>query len=201
MYAYISGTLEGVTENYIIVDNQGIGYQICVSAQTTASLPAKGSHVQIFTEFMVSENTGVTLYGFQTQEEKDTFLLLNTVSGVGPKAALSILSVLTPRDLRFAIVSEDEKEITRANGVGPKVAKRVILELKDKIDIVGDTETGEALSLGNTGEIAVSDDVLLALTSLGYSASESLRAIGSVEGAAEMDSSVLLKEALKKLAL
>ena len=201
MYAYISGTLEGVTENYIIVDNQGIGYQICVSAQTTASVPPKGSHVQIFTEFVVSENTGVTLYGFQTQEEKDTFLLLNTVSGVGPKAALSILSVLTPRDLRFAIVSEDEKEITRANGVGPKVAKRVIMELKDKIDIVGDTETGEAITLGNTGEIAVSDDVLLALTSLGYSASESLRAIGSVEGAAEMDSSVLLKEALKKLAL
>jgi Holliday junction DNA helicase RuvA len=200
MYAYISGTLEGVTENYIIVDNQGIGYQICVSAQTITSLPAKGSQVQIFTEFVVSENTGVTLYGFLSQEEKDTFLLLNTVSGVGPKAALAILSVLTPRDLRFAIISEDEKEITRANGVGPKAARRIILELKDKVDIISEDGFDISSSSG-ASEIMASDDVLLALTSLGYSASEALRAINSVVGASDMDQSVLLKEALKKLAL
>ncbi|MCR5451171.1 MAG: Holliday junction branch migration protein RuvA [Lachnospiraceae bacterium] len=200
MYAYIKGTLAGESASNIIIDNGGIGYLITVSARTVSSLPPKGSELTIYTEFIASENTGVVLYGFLSQEEKEMFILLQSVNGVGPKAAINILSVMTPEELTLAIAGEDEKAITRANGVGPKAAKRIILELKDKVDLSFGVSDNYPASDTNM-ESSSFEDVLLALTSMGYSSSEALGAIRKVENADDMNSSILLREALKKLAL
>lgn len=200
MYAYIKGILAGETESSVIIDNGGIGYLITVSARTITSLPPKGSEITLYTEFTASENAGVVLYGFLTQEEKDMFILLQTVSGIGPKVAMSVLSVLSPRELTMSIAAEDEKSITRANGVGSKAAKRIILELKDKVDFTFGLE-GEAASNNVDVSDGSFDDVLFAMTSLGYSSAEAIGAIRKVEGAEDMESGVLLREALKKLAL
>lgn len=200
MYAYIKGILAAENESSVVIDNGGIGYLVSVSARTITSLPPKGSEVTLYTEFTASENAGVVLYGFLSQEEKDMFILLQSVSGVGPKAAMAVLSVLSPRELTMSIAAEDEKSITRANGVGPKAAKRIILELKDKVDYTAGLAE-EAVK--NDIDISAGgfDDVLFAMTSLGYSSAEALGAIRSVEGAEDMDSGTLLRESLKKLAL
>ena len=143
------------------------------------------------------------LFGFLTRDDLTVFKLLITVNGVGPKAALAILSSMTADELRFAILAEDAKAISKAPGIGPKTAKRMIIELKDKLDLEsmidnhGDSSTYAA---GNAEAAAsVRDEVIMALTALGYSNTEAVRAIRAVSGADEMDSETLLKQALKKI--
>lgn len=206
MYAFIRGTLFQLNTDSVVIDNNGVGYQIQVPASDLYNMPQVGQELMLYTYFTFSENAGVNLYGFLTEDEKELYLMLTSVSGVGPKAGLAVLSALTPRELKFAILTEDEKSICRASGVGPKMARRIILELKDKLDF-SDAEGSDDTAAAQSGAAdipALSDaksDVILALTSLGYSGTEALAAISKVDNAMDMDTETLLKEALKKLAL
>ncbi len=201
MYSYIRGEIAEISTDSVVIDNNGIGYQVFLPVSDLSKAGPVGETRLIYTYFQVSEN-GIGLYGFLTKGERELFLLLITVNGVGPKAAMSILSVLSENDLRFAILSEDAKAISKAPGVGPKTAKMVILTLKDKID-PGFMENAGTMVSDTPGQVmADSDrnDAYLALTSLGYDAATALKALDSVEGASDMSSEQLLKEALKKLA-
>lgn len=202
MIAFIQGELCEVGQDTIIVACQGIGYEIQVPVSVAQSLPDPGNRVKIYTYTYVREDA-LGLFGFLTRDDLTVFKLLITVNGVGPKAALAILSSMTADELRFAILAEDAKTISKAPGIGPKTAKRMIIELKDKLDLEsmidnhGDSSTYAA---GNAEAAAsVRDEVIMALTALGYSNTEAVRAVRAVSGADEMDSETLLKQALKKI--
>lgn len=202
MIAFIQGELCEVGQDTIIVACQGIGYEIQVPVSVAQSLPDPGNRVKIYTYTYVREDA-LGLFGFLTRDDLTVFKLLITVNGVGPKAALAILSCMTADELRFAILAEDAKAISKAPGIGPKTAKRMIIELKDKLDLEsmidnhGDSSTYAA---GNAEAAAsVRDEVIMALTALGYSNTEAVRAVRAVSGADEMDSETLLKQALKKI--
>ena len=202
MIAFIQGELCEVGQDTIIVACQGIGYEIQVPVSVAQSLPDPGNRVKIYTYTYVREDA-LGLFGFLTRDDLTVFKLLITVNGVGPKAALAILSSMTADELRFAILAEDAKAISKAPGIGPKTAKRMIIELKDKLDLEsmidnhGDSSTYAA---GNAEAAAsVRDEVIMALTALGYINTEAVRAVRAVSGADEMDSETLLKQALKKI--
>ena len=202
MIAFIQGELCEVGQDTIIVACQGIGYEIQVPVSVAQSLPDPGNRVKIYTYTYVREDA-LGLFGFLTRDDLTVFKLLITVNGVGPKAALAILSSMTADELRIAILAEDAKAISKAPGIGPKTAKRMIIELKDKLDLEsmidnhGDSSTYAA---GNAEAAAsVRDEVIMALTALGYSNTEAVRAVRAVSGADEMDSETLLKQALKKI--
>ena len=202
MIAFIQGELCEVGQDTIIVACQGIGYEIQVPVSVAQSLPEMCIRDRIYTYTYVREDA-LGLFGFLTRDDLTVFKLLITVNGVGPKAALAILSSMTADELRFAILAEDAKAISKAPGIGPKTAKRMIIELKDKLDLEsmidnhGDSSTYAA---GNAEAAAsVRDEVIMALTALGYSNTETVRAVRAVSGADEMDSETLLKQALKKI--
>lgn len=202
MYSYIKGTLVEASAEGIVVDNQGIGYGILVPGQVLEYLPSIGEEVKIYTYHYVREDM-IALYGFLTREDVNIFKMLIGVSGIGPKGALTILSVMSTDDLRFAILGEDAKAIAKAPGIGAKTAQRLIIELKDKISL----EDAFEQKLANQGEKAeknpatgVKNEAILALTSLGYSQSEALQVLSGIE--IKEDSAVedVLKEALKQMA-
>lgn len=200
MYHYFSGTLDEVGLDYAVIDCTGIGYRLTVSANTTAALSGKrGEYVKLYAYLSIREDAH-ELFGFFTEEEKTAFCLLITVSGIGPKAAMAILSVLTPEKLGMAISGGDVKAITSANGVGKKGAERVILELKDKYkkniayEEVGITSDG--------GEVITTDgsaraDATAVLMSLGYTRQEISYALKGM--AADLDCDGLVRGALAKL--
>lgn len=194
MYYYIKGTLVQKSENYIVVDANGVGYMINTSLTTLNNLDSTGREVTVYTYLNVREDA-MELYGFSTQEEKNMFIHLISVSGVGPKAALSILSVATPAKFAVAVVTNDIKTITKASGVGQKLAQRVILELKDKL------KTEE---LGLDGDEAVAFDAsdnrseaVSALVVLGYSPSDAQKAVSKVDASMEVED--IIKKALSSL--
>lgn len=202
MYSYIKGTLVEASAEGIVVDNQGIGYGILVPGQVLEYLPSIGEEVKIYTYHYVREDM-IALYGFLTREDVNIFKMLIGVSGIGPKGALAILSVMSTDDLRFAILGEDAKAIAKAPGIGVKTAQRLIIELKDKISL----EDAFEQKLANQGEkveknpaTGVKNEAILALTSLGYSQSEALQVLSGIE--IKEDSAVedVLKEALKQMA-
>lgn len=202
MYSYIKGTLVEASAEGIVVDNQGIGYGILVPGQVLEYLPSIGEEVKIYTYHYVREDM-IALYGFLTREDVNIFKMLIGVSGIGPKGALAILSVMSTDDLRFAILGEDAKAIAKAPGIGAKTAQRLIIELKDKISLEDVFEQ----KLANQGKKAeknpatgVKNEAILALTSLGYSQSEALQVLSGIE--IKEDSAVedVLKEALKQMA-
>lgn len=200
MISYIKGTLEGVSESGIIVECGGIGYFLTVSGQFAGKLPPLHSEIKVYTYMSVREDD-VSLFGFYSVEELDIFKVLIGVSGVGPKAAMSVLSALTVTELRMAVISEDVKAITKANGIGSKGASRIILELKDKLkieDMIYPEYDEGGLQVGEvSGSTAA--NVISALTALGYSGVEAGRAVGRVENSADMDEESLLKAALLNL--
>ena len=181
-----------------MIDNNGIGYEVIVPTTMLASLRLKEPDTKIYTYYHVTEN-GVALYGFEDKEMKSLFKLLIGVNGIGPKGAIAILSTLTVADLRFAIAGEDSKAIAKAPGIGAKTAQRVIIDLKDKIDFEEAFES--KLNVNATGVIAndVKSDVVMALASLGYSSTESLKAMQDISIDENMDVETLLKETLKRL--
>ena len=134
MYAYLKGTLEEVTEDNIVVEVNGIGYNVKVSTNTADLLPGIGNEIKIYTYTLVREDT-FSLYGFLTRDDLEIFKKLITVNGIGPKGGLAILSVMNADALRFAIMAGDAKSIAKAPGVGAKTAERVILDLRDKISL------------------------------------------------------------------
>ena len=201
MIRYIKGTVEALLEDSILLDNQGIGYRIYTSGQSLQSLKISDEWIKLYTHFHVREDE-MSLYGFREQEELQMFERLICVNGIGPKAALSILSVLTVKELAFAIMSGDTKTITKANGVGAKGAARIVMELKDKMDLESFLDVESDLVSSDTKDSGNSDniqDTVLALVSLGYSDMEALRAVKMIPDASDMEAEQLLKAALKKL--
>lgn len=200
MISYIKGTLEYKGENSIIIECGGIGYGMAVSGQFMDMLPQLHGELKAHTYLSVRED-GISLFGFYSREELDIFKILIGVSGVGPKVAMSILSAMTVHELKLAVISEDVKSISKANGVGAKGASRIILELKDKLRIEDmiDAAYEESVSAPGGAEAGVRTDVITALTALGYTGLEAGRAVSRVENASDMDEETLLKAALKKL--
>ncbi len=199
MLAYIRGRVADMDEESVILENGGIGYRILAPAPVLRELSV-GREAKLHTYLHVREDA-LTLYGFLRRDELTMFRLLIGVSGIGPKGALGVLSAVTSDELRFAVLSEDVKTISRAPGIGVKTAKKLILELKDKLSLE------EALgSLAEDGREEPADqdrkgEAVQALTALGYSSAEALRAVSQVEEAGQMDTETLLKAALKHMAL
>ena len=209
MYAYLKGTLEEVTEDNIVVEVNGIGYNVKVSRTTADLLPGLGDEIKIYTYTLLREDT-FSLYGFLTRDDLEIFKKLITVNGIGPKGGLAILSVMSADALRFAIMAGDAKSIAKAPGVGSKTAERVILDLRDKIsledtlhgfgtenDIHGMT-TG-TLPGGAASDNAMKKEAIEALVALGYSASDATAAVKKVELTEDTTVESLLKLALKHM--
>ncbi|MGN0347899.1 MAG: Holliday junction branch migration protein RuvA [Roseburia sp.] len=200
MYAYIRGTLVDTSEDMLIVETGGVGYNIYTTAQTFSYLPSIGEEVKIYTYLNVREDA-MLLFGFLTKDDLRVFKLLLGVSGIGPKGALAVLSVMTTDDLRFAVLGEDAKAIAKAPGIGAKTAQRVILELKDKFHLEDAFEQKLANHTvrPNQGYNRAQDEAIEALVALGYSPSEALKAVSAMELTEGMDAEDILKAALKNM--
>ncbi len=205
MIRFVHGALREKSENFIIVEAGGIGYGIHVPATALSALPGISEEVMIYTYFRVNSQDGsMDLFGFLTPEDREMFTMLLSVNGVGPKAAMGVLSVISPNDLRMAIVTSDAKAISRAPGVGSKTAQRIVLELKDKLDAQAVFNT--ALEHGSTGNDAgmpvlknTAKDAVDALIALGYTAMEANRAVQKVAITEDMTVNQILKASLKNL--
>lgn len=194
MYYYIKGTLVQKSDNYIVVDANGVGYMIYTSLNSMQNVGEVGKKITIYTYLHVREDV-MDLFGFTTIEEKNMFMQLISVSGVGPKAALSILSVTTPAKFAVAVITNDVKTITKASGVGPKMAQRVILELKDKmkmdeLEIDLEDESDDMLSDNRSEAIS-------ALVVLGYSSNDAQKAVKGIDGTLSVEE--IIKKALAGL--
>ena len=203
MFYYLNGTLAALETPIAVIDCGGVGYQLTVSNVTAALLGDKiGKTTKLLTHLAVRED-GIELFGFISREERECFMKLTSVSGIGPKAAMSILSTMTPDDLALAIASEDTKAIARAPGIGAKTAARVVLELKDKIskDMMSAAPQGfgsmaAATAMPAGGALA---DATEALMALGYDKNTVLNALKGVDTKGA-DAGALIRLALKKLA-
>ena len=201
MIAYLKGILEEVGEDYLLVEVNNIGYQVKVSLRVIEGLPGLGSQVKIHTYTYVREDM-IALYGFGSKEDLNMFLLLLGVNGVGPKGALGLLSAFSAYELQMAIISQDAKTIAKAPGIGAKTAQRMILELKDKVSLEDTLEqmAGGVQDPVSFGELERSKaEAVEALTALGYSSAESMKAVKAVNMTEDMNSEALLKAALKHL--
>ena len=208
MIAYVQGILENLEIDKAVIDVGGIGYEVNISASTCDRMPGIGDNVKLYTYMNVKEDE-MSLFGFLTRDEIRMFRMLITVSGIGPKGALSILSVFDTDDLRFAILAGDVKTISKAPGIGKKTAERLVLELRDKIsnaDITGTEGIGQAAGSASTGkssgeDASSRDEAVEALAALGYNATDAMKAVRKVLSASDekLDTEAILKLALKEL--
>ena len=203
MISYIRGTLAEKNEDSAVVEAHGVGYQIFVPVPVLSELPPLGESVKIYTYFSVRED-GMSLFGFLSRQDLAMFKQLIGINGIGPKSALGILSALRPDVLRMAVASGDAKTISRAPGVGPKTAQRIILDLKDKIRpedvLAGGLEESLAVPEEISGVGQAGKEAVEALTALGYSAAETAGAVKKVKITEEMTAEDVLKGALRHLA-
>jgi len=193
--AFINGTVEALEENAVIIDTGAIGYRVYMSPYGLSAL-SKGSTAKIHTYLKVAEDA-MDLYGFLTSEELSMFRRIISVSGAGPKAGLAILSVLRPAEFALAVVTGDFKAITRAQGVGPKLAQKIVLELKDKLDNADFIKTAGEDTSFKPVTTSFDNEAIEALCALGYTQSEAARAVSGAEGA---NTSEIITSALKILA-
>ena len=201
MIAYVKGIIEDITEDNVIVDMNGFGINVRISADTASRLPGIGEEAKLYTYTCVREDAFL-LYGFLSRNDLEIFKKCITVSGIGPKGALSILSVMDADTLRFAIISGDTKAISKAPGIGARTAERLILELKDKVkidDAMIDREISLTSASNTISDSAQKTEAVEALVSLGYGRTESIKAVNAIEGIENMDSGAVLKAALKKM--
>ena len=200
MISFIDGYIDEVSDGMVVIDHDGMGFEMAMSGNSISHLPIDHSQVRIYTLLNFNENTGFGLYGFYDKEERDFFRLLTGVSKVGPKAAMGVLSVLTPDELRLSVIAGDKKSIARAPGVGTKMAERIILELKDKIDVSDlasdEGASDEAVTLTAS---SVKNDARDALTGMGFSGKDVLDAMKKIDGAEDMTLETLLGETLRVL--
>ena len=203
MISFLKGCIEEKSEKSIFLDVQGVGYEVYMPTGSASMLPAVGEEVKIHTYLQISEN-GIGLYGFLTKDELNVFKLLITVNGIGPKGAVGILSALTANELRLAVLSDDDKAIAKAPGIGAKTAKKLILELKDKfhLDEALEEFSQPAASVvkgkQEMGDIHM--EAVQALVALGYSNSDALKAVKLADTGTVQTTEALLKGALKQLA-
>ncbi len=195
MIAFVNGTVEALEENAVIIDTGAIGYRVYMSPYGLSAL-SKGSTVKIYTYLKVAEDA-MDLYGFLSAEEISMFRRIISVSGAGPKAGLAILSVLRPAEFALAVVTGDFKAITRAQGVGPKLAQKIVLELKDKLDNSDFIKTAGDDAGFKPAPTTFDNEAIEALCALGYTQSEAARAVSGAEGS---NTSEIITSALKILA-
>lgn len=204
MIRFVRGELISVEEDRVIVDVGGLGYGIFMSGSAMGKLPPIGKEVKIHTYLNVKEDA-MQLYGFLTKDDLRVFKLLIGVNGIGPKGGLAILSVLSPDDLRFAVMSNDVKAISSAPGIGKKTAEKIILELKDKLSIEDALEHAVAKDhfASETTEHynEVVSEAVQALAALGYGNTEALKAVKQVEIKEGMGTNEVLKMALKHMTI
>lgn len=205
MFYYIKGTLAMLDPSFAVIDAGGVGYKLTISTTTHDAMPphltvSEPPVVKLYTHMAVRED-GVELFGFGSHEELAAFKMLTSVSGVGPKAAMAILSIFTPEKFALAVCTNDTKAISKANGVGAKTAARIVLELQDKLmketpsDVLAG-KTGGSISAApiGKGRLAEAQD---ALTVLGYTRAEAMSALSGIDPALELEE--MIKQALKKL--
>ena len=202
MFAYVKGIVADIAQDCCVIDVHDVGMNIHISAQTAARMPGIGQEAKLYTYTSVREDA-FWLYGFLSKGDLEMFKRCITVSGIGPKGALGLLSVMDGDQLRFAILAQDVKAISKAPGIGKRTAARLVLELKDKLDLGPADISTEAAVYGNeTGTVMDHPgkrEAVEALVALGYGQAEAMKAVGQVEGADTLDSSALLKQALKKM--
>ena len=197
-FHYLCGKIAALEENLAVVDCGGVGFECAASSYTLAQL-RMGEVQKIYTVCSVREDA-FEIFGFATREEKRCFELLTSVGGVGPKVALNILSAVTPSGVQLAVATGDEKALTAAQGVGKKLAQRILLELKDKLSLEDAFE--KKLLHEQEAEETLPDargEAVEALTALGYSPADALRAVQKVEPGDDMDTEAILKAALKRM--
>ena len=200
MFYYVNGTVAETGPNLAVIDCGGVGYA-CATTNYTLSQLKKGERAKLYTHLHVREDI-FELYGFSSQAELNSFRMLIGVSGVGPKAALSVLSAATPQNLALSIVTGDEKALTAAPGIGKKIAQRIILELKDKLARES-AATGLDFSGGNAGKVSAftskAGEAAAALAVLGYSSQEAAAALKGLDTDA-LSLEELIRQALKRMA-
>ena len=186
MYAFIEGIVEDKTQSELVISTGGVGYRILCTAAVLTSAPQRGGTMRVYT-FLNVRDDAMELFGFVSREEKNLFLKLNTISGIGPRTALGILGSMPLKDLLLAIIAVDIATLSRAPGVGKKTAQRLALELKDKFtpDDVGRAWKPDARAGSPTGQRL--HEAVLALLSLGYTQSEAVRAVSAVRAEAGED--------------
>ena len=203
MIAHLSGTLAHKTLTHAVIDVGGVGYLVTATGRTLEAIGDIGCAVKLLTEMIVREDS-MTLFGFSSSHEKNTFLLLQTVQGVGAKAAIAILTALSPGEVEEAIMAGDKAMITRADGIGPKIATRIVNELAEKLGklkAMAIAPTTTALSSSDSGDPAQQNavnDALSALVNLGYARAEVWSILRALQDG-EQDSGALIGAALKEL--
>lgn len=209
MISKLSGILDSVHENYLILDVQGVGYQIYASSSTLAQCTGTGEPLSLLIDTHVREEY-IHLFGFRSAAEQQWFRLLISVQGVGAKAAMSILTACPPDQIGFAIAAGDKAAIQRAEGVGPKLAVRILTELKDKagkIDLAAKPKGVNiaVAAVANTGSSGVDQDAVSALINLGYQRTDAYTAVMNVKQKANDNEDIslpdMIKLALRELAL
>lgn len=203
MIAFLKGEIADMTEGSLILDVNGVGYEVLVPGRTASMVKGIGQTIKLHTHLQIREDT-VTLFGFLTKDDLQMFRMLTGVSGVGPRAGLNILSSVGADDLRFAVLADDAKRIAKAPGIGLKTARKIILELKDRLDLEEAFEKKfsagqEAEETAAVTESRMVQDAVEALTALGYGSTEALKAVRSVPAAGDMSVEDILKEALKRM--
>lgn len=211
MFAKLTGTLDVISDGTLILDVNGVGYLVQASTRTLGRIGQTGDQAGLLIETVVREDQ-ISLYGFADQVEKEWFNLLCTVQGVGAKAALAILAVVPPEELPTAIAAQDKGIITRADGIGPKLATRIVTELKEKASKMvvghpsGETMSGSGKSGGASApaarQVSANGDAISALVNLGYGRAEAFTAVNTVSrqlGEEANDVQVLIRESLKEL--
>ena len=195
MVSYVRGELVAIEEEKVIIDVNGVGFGIFMPAQSMNYLPMIGEEVRLHTYMNVREDA-IQLFGFLTKDDLKVFKLVISVSGIGPKGGLSILSQLSPDDLRFAVMANDSKAIAKAPGIGKKTAEKLIIELKDKLsieDVLNKVDDSETI-IANTGASnEIQAEAVQALVALGYGNTESMKAVKKVQ----MDENTTVEEVLK----
>ena len=199
MIGYLKGEVAAIYEDRIILEVGGIGYNIFMPASGMNMLGGIGEEIKVYTYLSVREDA-MLLYGFLSKDDLDFFKLLISVNGIGPKAGLSILSYMTADELRFAILSEDSKKISKAPGIGAKSAQRIIIELKDKMNLEEAFEEKLKHTLGGNTEEKLAtarEEAAMALTALGYSTSDSYKAVRDSSIGPDDDTETVIKKALR----
>lgn len=199
MIAYLKGDVAGIYEGQIVIEVSGIGYNVFMPQSSIDTIKGIGSQLKIYTYLSVREDA-MWLYGFLTKDDLDFFKLLIQVSGIGPKGALGVLSVMSVDDLKFSILSSDSKTISKAPGIGAKTAQRIIIELKDKISLEETFEHKLSQTQENDSDLTgIRQEAVEALCALGYSSTDALRACRQVDIGENDDVEKVLKSALKYL--
>ena len=197
MITYLRGEVISVTDKRLVVEVGHVGFQVAISARDAANMPPAGEEVLVYTYMSVREDA-ISLYGFLSEDDLEIYKQLITVSGIGPKGGLGILSVMSADDLRMAVLADDSKTIAKAPGIGPKTAKKLILELKDKIsaaDMLEHLQEKAGDSAAGAFEAAKEEAVQI-MAALGFSRSEAVRAVRSAKLEETMDADQILTAAL-----